>query len=435
MFGRIPSDAQPGSISSKLINKQTHLLKNAFDKLSSTYKLPSIDQITLEELIALADGRRWAPDTNEAAFTKIFEQFSKKDTVTEEGQNLSENQSSRLLRDKLCLFLLSKNLPILILPKPGQDFNLVYVTFCCSAIDPGNILGWKEDIVRTDPKDYPVYYARIAAIRARLVSSLKELGIDTRLLSFKNSVIDLFRLSVALRRYHYQKKSGSGNTEYVNAQISRLSKAIKLTIQSVGSIAFAVYVTNGGQLLKRIHGLRVGTCMCYLFAFDPYYGYYDSDEYNSITGGLDKVSKTELALLKNTYTHAKEEYTNLYYATKARVKKEFVEKEMEYEILMPQGKVIKFDYLSVNDTTPDIKTDIPKMRRSEIISMFHDDKKGLTTEVKKAARDRLKELIKARKTPKFTFEPMDDINAMPVDSSYLSKRASGNAVQGQMNVD
>jgi hypothetical protein len=432
MIGNRPPGAEPGKYSATNTARTALQLESAYKKLSTKYMLPAMSSVSIEELAILGRLGRWAPKIDTALYKKVEEEYSKHNTISDEGVNLSENQSSRLLRRRLCIFLTTSDMPILILPKPNQEFCLVYLIYCCHIIDPGNCIGWKEDVVSCKVADMTSYYRSIYELKMDCMDAFPHYGVDVNSVFFKNAVIDLRRASVGWHRYHYQMNQNSGDMEYAKSQLDRCFKWIKAIFQSVSKLAYAIYSVSGGDMQSNVAIERLHMMMGFAFVIDFFYPAYTEAEFKLFGGGLCIEYHRKLDKNSAIYHLAKDNYYRLYAARQHDDKIDFDIKEVASERKMPTAKGQMILITNTNIHKAPLINRIPKMTVSELARTIRANKSTLSKEEKDALVARFKKIKETkpssmvREEPNFVCQPyLDSGNMLKKRNELLDDSMAG----------
>jgi hypothetical protein len=423
MIGKRPTGSEPGRYSDENSDRAALQLNCAYNELSKKYLLPPKSSVSIEELASLGRLKRWAPIINDVLYKKVKEEYSKHNTISEEGINLSENQSSRLLNRRLSMFLLTCDKPIMIMPKPGQDFSLFYLIYCCHIADPGNCIGWKEDLVSCSRSDMSEYFVAIWDAKNDCLQALPQYGVDVNTIFFKNASIDLRRAGVGFYRYLYQINQKSGDTVYAKAQKKRCAEWIKATTDAVTRVGYTVYLTSGGNMEEKTVFERVRLMLGFLFVVDFFYPAYDLKTFND-AGGILKAGLYDVLAQKGAiYESAKVEYTYLYSRRQHNFNADAKADNFNPSRGMPTNTGTKTTFKTMDIKKDSLVDRIPKMVMSELAKTIRANKGKLKEDEKAALAARYRKLNEtkpsstAQEKPKFVCDPV------LANGKLLSKRA------------
>jgi hypothetical protein len=431
MIGTRPDGAKPGCPSKTNLNKQAQLLEEAQNKYKMAYCLPPSGSVSLEEFGSFGVGRRWLPKRDDILYAAIKKAYSIKDTVTPEGQNLSENQSSHLLRVRLCIYLLSVKKNVLVFPKPNYEFSLVYILYCCAVVDPNNMIGWREDVIKCNTTSMSAYYNPIYLRRSAAIDRMPSLGLDLESPCFLNSCIDLHRISGAWHRYRFQHKLGKGDQAYCQRQSDRLGRLIDQILETVSRKAFAVYKVSGGDLNEQRHKNVVTQHVMYVYFFDPFYSEYTAELYKCICGDMDTTSFAVLDTYCVSYINMRCQYHDLY-SLRTQPTEGGIDEAIQ-KLSSPTTKGVS-QLISMAEMRPkkvSVADRVSKMTLSELAQLLIKDKLTLTLVDKKAIKSRYAALKEKKKTTNVQDRSKFNCDPLMLTGSVLSKRA--NPLEGGMS--
>lgn len=226
MLSTCPKGYVPGHLFPNPLRTSTAAYRSLKEDLETRFLLASDSYLHFDELKEASEGKRSLPGRDMVIYNWV--KYTLEKAIDPEGkihaQDIGRYRTPKQMHRKLNLFLLSTKEPILMHPRNGQVYNIVYITYCCAMLDPHNCTQWCDcEPVSTENIDgYP---GVLWKEKAKAFKRITELGYDGTNERMHNAYLAIYHHSLNRDKYAALTSSNKSNEGHVNYYVSFKRKA------------------------------------------------------------------------------------------------------------------------------------------------------------------------------------------------------------------
>ena len=266
--------------------------------LEQRFFLPTRGYLHFKELVYAKDGERTLPGKNQATalLVKYMLGLEVDPTGAVPAQHIGRYRCPKMMHLKLNLYLLEHNLPILMNPRPGQQYPLRYITYAAAMIDPGNNTLWHDGRVII-PNARDCYPDDMWNLKQTNIAELKQFGLNTKDDRQHNAYQFIRHESLNRDKMVGLIHRNPEKAVVYAAAAEKCQDAIDKRLTQLISDAFAHYkAVIKGKIQKAIHADIFWIKMLIAASIDPYVTDYTIDDIKKYAG--DEICQKYLKFRK-----------------------------------------------------------------------------------------------------------------------------------------
>ena len=266
--------SQIGQLTDASSTDEVSQLLAIYKKLELTCKLPSRDYVTYGEMIAANKGERTLPNIDGVVWKNAVQLVEYESKAQKSLKPHSKMLDSTALRIRISTLCLMKNLPPLMTPKPGCEFEKVYLVYCALKFDQGNLTRWREAKIDSTVTDVPKAFKDITKARENAFTALLTAGLvqnDENINRFTKILRASINFSKLLEDNVF-KKLHAKHDEYVEKNLDKVAdRCWQIALQCYSNQIRAGNIANQDIFVNQIvNKLKL------IFAFDYMLPIHDS---------------------------------------------------------------------------------------------------------------------------------------------------------------
>ena len=234
-------------LSDKKIKVPGKLSKKIFQEVAAGFlaikELPEENTICSSELLEAEAGRRSLPNKDRHLMESIKRRLGHEvDTRTgDRFEGIGKWRTPTEIRHRLCIVMIFDGLPILVLPRPDQEFSLTYLIFCCSIYDKLNKSMWSEKpiVAKSFPGDD--YLTKAWNLKLGAVEDLKLLGYNTKNKQMYNKALRLYHYNLQIIKYKRYIAKGMRSKKNYKLLIPKYEAKIAADINRLTALCYKAY--------------------------------------------------------------------------------------------------------------------------------------------------------------------------------------------------
>lgn len=137
-------DNRPPARNAEQIQNEMFNYRLTYDNLAERYYLPRYDKIPISEIEAADDLRRTLPPYDIEIAVKAHCLVYPPHTWGDHMKYSARDHHGRQILERLNLFLLSRHMPPLIMPRWRAEPSQLWLVYCCLMYDPNNYTGYRD---------------------------------------------------------------------------------------------------------------------------------------------------------------------------------------------------------------------------------------------------------------------------------------------------